>query len=120
MSTKAAHIPAETPLPWERNEGDIFIEEPMKQLLMVRGWGWMSKEYGEKRAEEIQDKILDFTLTAVNHHQELLTRLYNLKNAVYCLKGVGEPGVSYTVNDAWAKIDLAIIDADETLKKLIQ
>lgn len=73
----------------------------------------------ESVSEEEALANVDIAITAVNHHQDLITRLDNLVNAVYCLSGVGEPGVSYTVNDAWAKVDLAVSEARETLKKVI-
>jgi hypothetical protein len=104
MSTKAAH----TPTPWELHSWD----KENNDWMLVKGDNIVASHITLIDAMYIRESS--------NHHDELRTRLYNLKNAVDCLSGVGEPGVTYTVNDAWAKVDLAMKDAHETLKKFIK
>jgi hypothetical protein len=116
MSTKAA-------LPWykvEHSWSDTSIYDAGQNPVFTSSIRDEATEDNQDELEAKQAEVIDFTITAVNHHDELRTRLYNLKNAVDCLSGVGELGVTYTVNDAWAKVDLAMKDASETLKKLIK
>ena len=86
----------------------------MKQLLMVRGWGWLSKVYGDKRAGEIQDEILAYTTHAVNHHQELINRLENLVNVLDTVL----PAKDEDVRGILEAVVFTRNEARETLKKV--
>lgn len=55
----------------------------------------------------------NFIETAVNHHQELVTRLYNLVNAVNNLTGSFDASTTPAV-------DFALTEARETLSKIIK
>lgn len=48
-------------------------------------------------------------ITAVNNHQELLTRLYNLVNACETMRGKPE---------AYMEVELRLTEARELIKKL--
>jgi hypothetical protein len=114
MSTKSAHTP--TPLrisDIDVTDGtaDIIIEHEGCPILTVRGTDGMScidEEDEPKLAAEVK-ATAEFVVTAYNSHQELLTRLYNLVNAV-------ETFMSDPKKDDG--VHLAIQDAEETLKRL--
>jgi len=123
MSTKAAH----TSIPWFKYQqwpdrfsigayrrGSICIDIGSmipKEIVTASGDDSISEE------EALAN--VDIVITAVNHHQELITRLYNLKNQVELWCGSIE---SIPMGDERipAGMRLALIDTDETLKKLIQ
>lgn len=69
---------------------------------------WSRKDIGHNGgvSEEEGNANADLIITAVNHHQELVTRLYNLKNAI--------EGIDTKL------VILRLKEADETLKKVIQ
>lgn len=126
--SKAAH----TPLPWNKNEFNGIDDAhgfglfDGHDILVLHKWEDTGANHWNEKPGETYREISDeeaaanseLVFLAVNNHQELLTRLYNLVNAVDCLGGIGEPGVTYTVNDAWAKIDFAMTEARELIKKL--
>lgn len=109
MSTKAVH----TDLPWScqiagSSEGKEYFEiSGMNTIYWVAKVRYQFTGNSATQEELSNGKAnADLIITAVNHHQELLTRLYDLKNAVESA-------------DAEMVI-LRLAQTDETLKKLIQ
>ena len=108
MSTKAAH----TDLPWYSmiagtSEGKEYFE-----ISGTNSIYWVAKVRYQFAGNSSTEQELangranaDLIITAVNHHQELITRLYNLVNAFEC-----------NIKAA----DLRIEEARETLKKVMQ
>jgi hypothetical protein len=89
-----------TPLPWETDgESDIYFEEPMQTIFMVRGWGWLHKKYGAKRAIAIQRGNLKLVFKAVNNHDRLVDLLSRAVGYVH--DGV----LSKQIEDLLNKID---------------
>lgn len=68
-------------------------------------------------ASRVADQVAEIGKLSIR--QELVTRLYNLVNAATCLDGVGEPGVTYTKEDADNMLRLRITESLETLKKVM-
>lgn len=93
MSTKAAH----TPTPWTKEELKDTI------VISADGIGWAIATTCCYPMDDTTRANAELIITAVNHHQELITRLYNLVNA----------------EDEQALIFYRK-EARETLKKLIQ
>lgn len=106
MSTKAAH----TPLPWtitdvgHTNEITGELGQGVKYTL---GYVLFNGSFDLKRANA------ELITNAVNHHQELLTRLYNLRNTI-------DAAAIRDNTILPADVMAAMKDADETLKKVIQ
>jgi hypothetical protein len=109
MSTKAAH----TPTPWFKYQQytDRFSIGAYRRGSLCIDIGTMiPKEIitasgDDSISEEEALANVDIVITAVNHHQELITRLSNLVNAVDCnIKG----------------FDFCLDEARETLKKFIK
>lgn len=78
---------------------------------------WSRKDVGHNGgvSEEEGNANADLIITAVNHHHELITRLYNLKNVIEVMMSVN--GDDSQVPDT---IKLRLDEANETLKKVIQ
>lgn len=114
MSTKAK-IPVS--LEWEKDAVDgyegITLGHQGCPILTVRGLDDMSR-VDEEDEQDIVEQVCQtaiFVQKSYNHHQELVTRLYNLVN------------VLRTYNDATPAgkeaLKLRILEAEETLKKVI-
>jgi hypothetical protein len=114
MSTKAAHTPGPH---YAVNYAGYIIMQKQPEYLSI---DLLKADDVGMDVAEANGALYASAPRLAEERQELRTRLYNLKSAVDCLSGVGELGVTYTVNDAWAKVDLAMKDASETLKKLIK
>ena len=107
MSTKAAH----TPTPWrlivERDISRTVISPVNSNEICLFSTGSFSDDVEQANAE--------FTMTAVNHHQELITRLHNLVNVVDAIL----PGY-HNPSGVMDPIFFCAAEARETLKKVIQ
>ena len=90
-----------TPTPWRKSNitSDAIVSDATDGISQVEidGYG------GKFICESMRGCDQDFTLIAVNHHQELVTRLYNLVNA-----------------ETLEEIAFRKAEALETLKKVIQ
>ena len=93
--SKAAH----TPTPWYIEPWSV---EEDRYLIM---------KYDDVVARDVSIKNASFIQTASANHQELVTRLYNLVNAVETADKDDRTAGS---------IELRIEEARETLKKVIQ
>lgn len=109
MSTKAAH----TPTPWRYNKREygqdlgFFIQT----VDMSHKNTFIGEVGGGLQSNMEITANADLIVTAVNHHQELITRLYNLVNAVE---------TTMSLLNCSAEVNMATHEARETLKKLIQ
>jgi hypothetical protein len=107
MTTKAAHAA----LPWKRGpQLGTIISDDARDFDEYYG--------GHLVCETCLKANTELIITAVNHHQELITRLYNLKNQAELLMEFvnGDPLNNPSKPSG---LTLAISDADETLKKVI-
>lgn len=112
MNTKAAH----TPTPWHiemEDERGVYISTPETDFMIAT--------LECEPPDDVTRCNARMIVTAVNHHQELITRLYNLKNTIDIMRGNtnGEcPGAVSVA--AWRDLEVYAHDAEETLKKVIQ
>jgi hypothetical protein len=113
MSTKAAHAA----LPWRRGPqlGTIISDDARD----------FDEHYGGHLVCETCLKAnTELIITAVNHHQELITRLYNLRNQAELVREsiINQPRFPNLSTHSVSLHGLpeAIRDAEETLKKVIQ
>lgn len=107
MSTKAA-------LPWHKVEhswSDTSIYDADQNPVFTSSIRDDATEDNQEELEAKQREVIDFTLTAVNHHQELITRLYNLVNEIES-HFAGDPSHR-------GALSLRVTEARETLKKVI-
>jgi hypothetical protein len=111
MSTKAAHTP--TPYEFDAMEQAIYS---MSGGHLIAKLAIRPKVVGVDDIESfglsIETKAnADLIVTAVNSHQELLTRLYNLRNSAY---------VAISAGKITQELEHFYAEADETLKKIIK
>lgn len=109
MSTKAAHTP--TPYEFDAMERSVYSTQGGTLIAKI---AIRPKIVGVDDIESLGLSLetkanADLIVTAVNHHQELITRLYNLVNAVDTIFGPISPEVEHRTEEA-----------RETLKKVIQ
>lgn len=111
--SKAAH----TPTPWHimyPKAFDYKIVESIRDREICR----IDGTYPEfDQCEEHEDRHhadAKLIVTAVNHHQELVTRLHNLVNAIESIQADGDNPIAYENLEHWKN------EARETLKKVIQ
>lgn len=120
---KAVH----TPTPWgiyksqaigdlSGRTHDIVIMPTNERKSQHIAKCWSRKDVGHNGgvSEEEGNANADLIITAVNHHHELITRLYNLKNVIEVMMSVN--GDDSQVPDT---IKLRLDEANETLKKVI-
>lgn len=98
-----------TPTPWIRDDSSKLEcdvrGENRRRVALCFGLESTSEPWTKEYKSECRANA-DLIVTAVNHHQELITRLYNLKNAI--------EGIDTKL------VILRLKEADETLKKVIQ
>lgn len=101
MSTKTAH----TPTPWKieiiDKEGIHISAEPIDFMIATCFC---------EPPDDVTSENAQFIVLAVNHHQELVTRLYNLVNALD----------TQTVDSNPNNLTLRVNEARETLSKIIK
>jgi hypothetical protein len=132
MSTKAAH----SPLPWvydntpgsgriikailgpdenKRNFAEYVLRGDVPQAIFTDVW----TQFPSQEFSDMQDANAELIVTAVNHHQELRTRLDNITNTIELILGntSGECPQGVNVRNFNA-LKLAYTEARELLKQL--
>lgn len=109
--SKAAH----TDLPWHSNaiaKGDLY-KIPTYEISGMNSMFWVAQvrsvDHTDREFAQCAANA-ELIVTAVNHHQELLTRLYNLVNEI---------GIQSPVNlELTPGLILRLTEARELIKKL--
>lgn len=107
-----------TPGPWECDEDACFIcqnGDVLKIVGQVRGWGWLSKKYGDKKAFEIQKANGKLLAAAPDLLEALQSVLALIDNGTLVRNISKDSEPDYAVRQLL--LILAIKQASEAIKK---